>query len=160
MTATRNTRPQPRTANPDGPVPDTDSRISFRQPVSKDGFVDAAWWPRTRDLSAELPALMDVLWSSAREVSRVSYNLDAWDAAPKRLQVEGRTVRLGGFHTGDPLMIRLADMWGGERVDVLVVDAGADPAAAGRALALAARPDNPLRPAEILAQAGVTGDDA
>ena len=26
---------------------DKAARISFRQPVSTDGFIDAAWWPRS-----------------------------------------------------------------------------------------------------------------
>src|SRR6185437_14781281 len=55
------------------------ARISFRQPVSATGFIDAAWWPRSCDLTTELPPLLDVLWTAAREITRISYHLSAWD---------------------------------------------------------------------------------
>jgi hypothetical protein len=117
----------------------SDARVSFRQPVSSDGFVDAAWWPRSRDLQAELPALLDVLWTAGRDVNRVSYNLAAWAPAPRRLPVAGRLVRLGGFRRQDPLMISLVDAWRRERVDILVIDPATDPDVALRALAIAGR---------------------
>jgi hypothetical protein len=30
------------------------ARVSFRQPVSTDGFIDAAWWPRSLDPTKEV----------------------------------------------------------------------------------------------------------
>ena len=129
------------------------ARISFRQPVSASGYVDAAWWPRGVDLTAELPALLDVVWTAGREITRVTYNLTAWDAAPRRLRVQGRTVRLGGFATSDPRTIRLIDSAGQERIDVLVVPPATDPAVAQRALMLAAVADSPYTAAELLALA-------
>jgi hypothetical protein len=32
-------------------------------------------------------------------IQRVSYNLTTWDAATRRITVDGRQVRLGGFHS-------------------------------------------------------------
>jgi len=129
------------------------ARISFRQPVSTRGFVDAAWWPRSLDLTAELPLLMDVLWTAGREVDRVTYNLRAWGPAPLRMQIEGRTVRLGGCATGDPYSVRLSDAWQRERVDILVIAPETDPVIAERALRLASEADNPLRGVDILRRA-------
>ena len=126
------------------------ARISFRQPVSASGYVDAAWWPRSADLTAELPALLDVLWTAGREITHVTYNLTAWGAAPRRLRVQGRMVRLGGFATSDPLTIRLTDSAGQERIDVLVVPPATDPSVAHRALMLAAVTDSPYTATEIL----------
>jgi hypothetical protein len=130
------------------------ARVSFRQPVSTDGFIDAAWWPRSRDLTVELPPLLDVLWTAAREVTRIGYPFVAWDAAPRRMQIEGRSVRLGGFATGDPLTIRLSGQRGQERIDILVIAPDTDPAVAERALLLASQADDPYRAEEILARAG------
>jgi hypothetical protein len=130
-----------------------DIRISFRQPVSAAGYVDAAWWPRGRDLTSELPALLDVLWSAGREITRVTYNLGAWDRAPRRIVVDGRSVRLGGFLTSEPSGIRLSDPWGHERVDILVIPPATDPAVAERALRLASEADSVYRGADILALA-------
>lgn len=115
------------------------ARMSFRQPVNAKGFVDAGWWPRSRDLSAELPPLFDVLWTADRDVNRVLYNLDFWLPAPRRLVIEGRAVRLGGFRKQDPLMMGLVDAWGRERIDILVIDPETDRDVALRALAIASR---------------------
>jgi hypothetical protein len=131
-------------------APDLGARISFRQPVSTSGFIDAAWWPRTLDLTAELPPLLDVLWSAGREITRITYNLAAWDPAPRRLRIQGRTMRLGGFSTADPLTVRLSDAWGHERIDVLVLAPRTDPDVAQRALHAAGVAGNLDRAAEIL----------
>jgi hypothetical protein len=132
------------------------ARVSFRQPVSGSGFVDAGWWPRSRDLSVELPPLFDVLWTAGRDVNRVLYNLDFWLPAPRRLVVDGRSVRLGGFRRQDPLMLGFVDAWGRERIDILVVDPETERDVALRALAIASRADGGDRAERImqLAQAG------
>jgi len=134
------------------------ARISFRQPVSTSGFIDAAWWPYSTDLTVELPALLDVLWSAAREMNRVTFSLAAWQPAPRRLDIHGRSVRLGGFQTSDPTTIRLSDAWGRERVDVLVIAPTTDPSVAARALELAGRAGSNYRAAEILARAADTNE--
>ena len=138
----------------DSPAAPKPARIRFRQPVSTSGFIDAAWWPRSRDLSAELPPLLDVLWTAVREVTRITYNMAAWDPAPERMRVEGRLVRLDGYATSDPLTVRLSDAWGRERIDVLVIAPATDVAVAGRALLLASEAESPYRAGEILARAG------
>jgi hypothetical protein len=83
--------------------------------------VDAAWWLRLRELEAELPGLLDVLWTAARAVDRVSYPIGAWLPAPRRLGIEGRGVWRGGFTLQGPSMICLRDAWGAERIDILVI---------------------------------------
>lgn len=138
----------------DPPLTAEAARISIRQPVSGSGFIDAAWWPRSLDLATELPPLLEVLWSAAREITRITYNSAAWNPAPRRMSIQDRTVRLGGFTTSDPLTVRLSDAWGRERVDILVIAPTTDPAAAQRALLLAGEPDCPYRAEEILIRAG------
>jgi hypothetical protein len=140
-------------SRPAAASPDQSARIRFRQPVSTAGSIDAAWWPRSLDLSVELPPLLDVLWTAARDFTRVTYTIDAWDPAPRRLVVEGRSVRLGGFASGDPLLIRLVDAWRNDRIDLLVIAPGTDPVVAERALELASEAAGSDRPAEILARA-------
>ncbi len=126
------------------------SRVGFRQPVSSAGFLDAAWWPRSRDLAAELPSLMAVLWTAGRDVNRITYNLHAWDAAPRRMKIEGRTVRLGGFASSDPVTVRLSDPWDKERIDVLVIAPDTEADVAARIFAAVEKSDNPFRAHEIL----------
>jgi hypothetical protein len=144
--------PVSRPAAADAP-PDRSARIRFRQPVSTAGFIDAAWWPRSLDLTAELPPLLDVLWTAAREITRVTYSVGAWNPAPRRLSIDGRSVRLGGFASGDPLTIRLVDAWRNDRLDILVIAPGTDPAVAQRALEFASGAGNADRAADILARA-------
>ncbi len=132
------------------PPADPDARISFRQPVSTAGYVDAAWWPRSLDLSAELPALLDLLWAAGRNITRVTYNIAAWDPAPRRLSVAARVVRLGGFTIGDPLIVSLTDAWDQERIDILVIAPDTEARIADRALLLASAAEGTNRAAEIL----------
>jgi hypothetical protein len=55
--------------------------------------MDGAWWPRSRDLEAELPGLLDVLWTADRDVDRVSYPIDSW--LPVRVGWRSRAVGSG-----------------------------------------------------------------
>ena len=147
---------QPVLAPPRGEVaslPDDAARIRFRQPVSPTGYVDAAWWPRSLDLTAELPGLLDVMWTAGREINRVTYSMANWDPAPRRLRVEGRMIRLGGFTGSDPLTIRLVDAWGNERLDILVIPPTTDPTIAQRALLYASEAGNPDRAETTMARA-------
>lgn len=140
---------------PPHPISEPAARVSFRQPVTSEPHVDAAWWPRSRDLEAELPALLDVLWTGARDVDRVSYPLDSWLPVPRRLLIEGRQVRLGGFAHQDPSLISLRDAWGNDRVDILVIPADADPELAAAAMTRASgggRNDRAARMLELAAE--------
>ncbi len=126
------------------------ARISFRQPVTEVGFVDAGWWPRSRDLRAELPALLELLWTACRDVDRVSYNMPFWEPAPRLMQVAGRVVRLGGFRTHDHSLLTLFDSSGREHIDIVVVPPEADADFAERVLELAGGVGSVERPARIL----------
>jgi hypothetical protein len=132
------------------PVPALAARVSFRQPVTSAPHIDAAWWPRSRDLQAELPSLLDVLWTAAREVDRVSYPSNSWLPIPRRLDIEGRRVRLGGFTHQDPSMISLRDAWGAERIDILVIPPEAEEGLAAAAMVLASRSGPNERAARML----------
>jgi uncharacterized protein DUF5994 len=141
----------PPTAQPTAPaLPALTARVSFRQPVTSAPHVDAAWWPRSRDLEVELPGLFEVLWTAARDVNRVSYAVNSWLPAPRRLDIEGRQVRLGGFTHQDPSMISLRDASGAERVDILVIPPEAEEDLAAAAMVLASRSGPNERAARML----------
>ena len=159
MTTAQLLRPADTEARHDLAASPERARISFRQPVSTSGFIDAAWWPRSLDLTSELPPLLEVLWTAAREISRITYNSGAWDRAPRRMRIEGRTVRLGGFATSDPLTVRLSDAWGAERIDMVVIAPPTDSALARRVLLLASQADSLYRAEEILTRAGVAAQN-
>lgn len=129
------------------------ARVRFREPVSTDGFVDAAWWPRSRDLEAEIGPLLETLWAAGRDVDRVAFNTGYWDAAQRRIVVDGHRVRLGSFAQQDRLMVELTDAWRTDHVDVLVIDPDTRADVADRILANVSVAGNNDRPAEILRKA-------
>jgi hypothetical protein len=82
-----------------------------------------------------------------------------WDTAPRRVAVDGRGVRVGWFRHMDAHTIGVTR--GSQvRVALLVVPPQATTAAAGIAMAMAADAANSAGPADILAAAGIGGEDA
>ncbi|HET9140378.1 DUF5994 family protein [Actinophytocola sp.] len=125
-------------------------RLKLKPKAPATGYVDGAWWPRSRDLSAELPALLAVLAIRLGRVLRVSYNLTGWDAAPRRITVDGQPVRLGGFHSqaNDTM-----DVIGPNepRITLLVIPPQTRPEAAHQVLLRASRRGNIDNLGELLA---------
>jgi hypothetical protein len=120
--------------------------------------VDGGWWPRSRHPDAELPGLIAGLDASLGPITRMALNLDAWDTAPRRVAVDGRRVRVGWFRHMDAHTIGVTRA-GQDCVVLLVVPPQATPAAANRAMAMAADGANSAGPADILAAAGIGGQD-
>jgi hypothetical protein len=83
-------------------APSGELRCSLKPANATPGHVDGAWWPRTPDLVAEIPALLDRLADGWGAVDRVSYDLSAWSPAARRITVRGRRVRLDGFRGRRP----------------------------------------------------------
>lgn len=127
----------------------TSSRVSFRQPVTGTGFVDAGWWPRSNDLVEEISALLEVFWTAGRDITRVSYNLDHWLAAPRRVIIEGHRVHLGGYHRQNPLLLSVSDARHNDTIDLLIVAPDTDPERAERLLTLASTSGDDYRPERI-----------
>lgn len=94
-----------------------------------------AWWPRSRDAAVELKALLPVVGDHlGGPVTRVSLNIDGWDAdQPRRLRVGDGLVRLGWFHTLDPATVTLA-RGSDARVTLHVLTPEVDSAAARKLL--------------------------
>jgi hypothetical protein len=116
-------------------------RLKLKPKAPTTGYVDGAWWPRSWDLSTELPALLAVLAIRLGRVSRVSYNLTAWNAAHRRLNVDGHQVRLGGFHAQHPHTIDVIAS-NGTRLTLLVLPPATHPATAHPIMMVAARRNN------------------
>jgi hypothetical protein len=130
------------------PHPQLRLRLKPQGPVT--GYVDGAWWPRSRDLTVELPALAEVVAVRLGQIKRVAYALSTWDATPRRFEVDGYRVRLEGFTYQDPNVIHVTGSSRG-RISLLVVPPEMADAAGNDALMTAARQGNADRPEDILA---------
>ena len=72
-------------------------RLSL-MPVDRSlGEVGGAWWPRTRDLTAELPELLAALADRLGRVERVVYDPAGWEEAPERIVNGDATVTLDAY---------------------------------------------------------------
>lgn len=127
------------------PDQDADNRIDplrlrLKPRVPTTGYVDGAWWPRSRHLPAELPSLLAELTGRAGSVALVGYHRSAWDAAPEHLDVAGGTVGLEGFSSDSPATVLVIGTTG-DRVTLLVVPPETTEDEAQQQLAAAGRPD-------------------
>jgi hypothetical protein len=134
-------------------------RLRLKPKAPATGYIDGGWWPRSRDLSAELPGLANVLAVRLGRVTRVAFPIDAWGNSPRRITVDGSPVRLEGFHSQDHDVLHVTGS-GGPRLSLLVIppDTAAD--VAHDAMMAASGRGNNDSPAEILAAGGTAPDPA
>jgi hypothetical protein len=69
----------------------------LKSKATKNGYVDGAWWPRTDDLTAELPDLFAVLSVRLGRIDRLLYNLEEWARPPATITSDGWAVHLDGY---------------------------------------------------------------
>ncbi len=150
-----------------GPAPDRQERgdealvdrlrleILQRAPLSHQPTLDGAWWPRSRSLADELPALVVELHKRGSRVSRVLFNPGTWDSFEQRkLAADGRVIRVGWFRTMDPHVLTLTSAAGMDRLDLLIVPPATAPDVAARAIADALAASNHLSASAVLQEAG------
>lgn len=102
------------------PAPRMRSRLWLKPEAPVTGYVDGAWWPRSRDLTTELAALAKVLAVRLGSIERVAYALSTWDTATSKADVDGVRVRLEGFTYEDQNVIHMTGS-NGDRISLLVV---------------------------------------
>jgi hypothetical protein len=123
---------------------------------SRQGVLDGAWWPRSRDIGAELPALVRALTEHLGPVTRVGLDATAWEALPTRLVIDGRVVHIDSFPVGDDtVLVTRGDQ---DHFSLLVVPPHATAEAARAAMAQAVRADNVSEAEEILIATGTERD--
>lgn len=119
-------------------VPSPPVRLSLTPASPVPGALDGAWWPRSRDLHRELPALTDVLDAHWGRITRVSVNPARWPVVPRKVPATGHTVKVGWFtDEQDPHKLILLSYTAG-RWDLLVIPPETSAAAAARLMASAA----------------------
>jgi hypothetical protein len=119
---------------------------------SRTGVLDGAWWPRSRHIGGELPALISALTRHIGPITRVGLDTDAWEELPTRLVIEGRVVHLDSFPVGDDTV--LITRGEHDHFSLLVVPPTATPEAAHAAMSQAVRADNLTAAEQILIDTG------
>lgn len=130
------------------PVP-SPPRLRLKPTAPRTGYVDGGWWPCSKDLTTELPALAEALTARLGALTRISYSTSAWNLAPRRLDIAGYSVRLQEFHGQDPHLLHVSGT-SRERITLLLVATDSDEATAAEALTAAAQEGNAERPEAIL----------
>ncbi|GLZ36957.1 DUF5994 family protein [Actinokineospora sp. NBRC 105648] len=128
------------------------ARFTLKQGAPTRGHVDGAWWPRSSDPATELPALI----TEFAPITRISYNLDAWDQVERRITVAGKMVRLEGFHSAQPDIVVLISP-NRTRIRLLVIPPNTDADAARATLSAASTSDDSATVEQILKDNGITG---
>lgn len=123
---------------------DERARLALRPACGTPGLLDGAWWPRSRDLSRELPTLIDRLDRTWDRITRVTVNPAFWPVIPHKVPVTGHTVHVGWFaNEQDPHKLLLLSYTAG-RWDLLVIPPETGQAAAARLMTAAATPGSLL----------------
>ncbi|MEV2212388.1 DUF5994 family protein [Streptomyces sp. NPDC050997] len=143
--------------------------VPFREPAARLALkpvspspgqveLDGAWWPRSRDLSHELPTLADVLDPLWGRITRIAVNPRYWPIIPRKIFVNGHVVKVGWFTTElDPHKILLLSGTSG-RWDLLVIPPETNATSADRLMAAASATTAPQSTATAL-MAAEQGDD-
>jgi Family of unknown function (DUF5994) len=137
MTTVLATTPLP-AAEPD-PAPPL--RLSVT-PTDERRRLDGAWWPRSRDLEAELPSLIAELDHRWGRITHATVNRHLWPTIPYQVRTGGHAVRLGWYDAEqDPYEISLFS-YEINRWDLLVVPPETEPEAARRLMEAASAAGN------------------
>ncbi|MFI6037027.1 DUF5994 family protein [Streptomyces sp. NPDC051315] len=123
---------------------------------AREGILDGAWWPRSRDIGAELPSLISALTEHLGPVTRVGLDSTAWDELPTRLTVDGRLVHIDSFPVGDDTV--LVSRGDRDLFSLMVIPPDTAPDAARAAMAKAVRADNITEAGQILIGVDTGGD--
>ncbi|MFD4554216.1 DUF5994 family protein [Streptomyces sp. NPDC058469] len=164
MTAPVSYTPTPEDGIPEDEVPKDEAaapalRMSLAPLGSEPALLDGAWWPRSRDLGAELPALVAVLDSLWGRITRVTVNPTHWPAAfPRKVPVDGHIVKVGWFlGEQDPHQLLLLS-YRTSRWDLLVVPPETDPTTAAWLMTAASDPLRTSTGSELVAEAASVRD--
>lgn len=72
------------------------------------GALDGGWWPQSRDLSVELPDLVDNFPVALGRVQRVVFSRPDWDTAPHRVRAARGLVKVGSYPHDDTQQVWLS----------------------------------------------------
>ncbi|MFI7602423.1 DUF5994 family protein [Actinoplanes sp. NPDC049681] len=141
----------PTSVAPAAPPLDDAVRLRLDPHPSRTTVLDGAWWPRSTDVVAELPSLVEALAGLRGETTHVLLNTAEWDLPhPRRAAVGHRAVRLGWFTSQPAGLVTIICEYGHDRFDLLVVPPDASRASADIASTAAADATDKRHTPELL----------
>ncbi|MFH8410517.1 DUF5994 family protein [Streptomyces sp. NPDC018019] len=145
-------RPSP-AAPTAGPSVHPPVRLSLKPSGSQTRLLDGAWWPRSRDLARELPALAEQLEPLWGRITRITVNPTHWPVVPRKIPANDRVIKVGWFtDEQDPHQLLLLSYRVG-RWDLLIVPPETGAAAAARLMDAASDPHTARTGSELMAAA-------
>jgi hypothetical protein len=139
---------------PEVPILRGELRLSLAPAGSAPARIDGAWWPHSRDLAAELPALTDELDVTRDRITHVTVNPTHWPVIPHKVQGNGHVVKVGWFkEEQDPHQVMLLSYRVG-RWDLLVIPPETPGAKAAWLMAAATDPQRTSTGSQLMAEAG------
>ena len=128
-------------ASPVGTSGSRGLRLRLKPADQRFGSVQGAWWPRSTQLTTELPLLLAALSSRLGRVDRVVYDENAWAPAPLHLRFRSSEVVLDSSADQSINTISLIREHA-ESLVLLVVPPYTNPTRAYTAVMTAAKPDD------------------
>ncbi|MBH5336110.1 hypothetical protein IHE55_15470 [Streptomyces pactum] len=136
------------------------ARLTLTPAGAPPGLLDGAWWPRSRDLFRELPALTDRLDRCWGRITHVTVHPAHWPVIPPKVAVTGHTVHVGWFtDEQDPHKLILLSHPAG-RWDLLVIPPETSAASAARLMTAAATPGSLLTAGRLMDDEDAVRDGA
>jgi hypothetical protein len=116
------------------------------------GYVQGAWWPRSTELTAELPSLLAALALQFGPIDGVLYHESDWSPAPLSVQHEGREVVLEASQQSPNVISVFGEQVG--RLILLVVPPYTEHTHAYNVVTTAASANDASTPEELLGIGG------
>ncbi|WP_314174381.1 DUF5994 family protein [Streptomyces winkii] len=126
-------------------------RLALKSDGAPAGLLDGAWWPHSRNLLRELPALTDALDPRRGRITRISVNPARWPVIPRKVPVTGHEVKVGWFRAEQDQHKLVLLSYRVGRWDLLVVPPETGSATAARLMAAAIDPGLRLTASALLA---------
>ncbi|MFF3987910.1 DUF5994 family protein [Streptomyces sp. NPDC001797] len=125
-------------------------RLTLAPAGAPPALIDGAWWPRSRNLTEQLPALVECLDPLWGRITRIAVSRTFWPVIPGEVPAHGHMVRVGWSNAGqDPHELLLLSYrfgcW-----SLLVIPPETGPATAARLMATATDPSRSLPPSGLI----------
>ena len=123
-------------------------RLKLKPAHRSCGFVQGAWWPRSTELTDELPSLLAALSLRIGSIDSVLYHDSDWSPAPLSLKHQGGQVILAANQEWSNVVSLFGPQFG--RLDLLVVPPNTESTRAYNAVTTASSVNDASTPDQLL----------